>query len=247
VSTIAGKDIWYDSDIQKLNEDGRGQYLGQFEGEDKVLAIFKNGTFYTTSFDLVNKYQGDVLSISKFDPDLTYTALYYDGAAKTFYVKRFSFVESDNSPMLFISDAPKSYLVELSSDKHPQYKCTFGGKSAHKEPECIDAEEWIGKKGITAKGKKCHDREQVKKVEFVEPLVKPEDELPEVPEEVVAEMPEVSDELPEFVDELPEEPMEIILPDEEDLSLPTGEIVLPDPEKTQDSVPELIIEEPTLF
>ena len=247
VSTIAGKDIWYDSDIQKLNEDGRGQYLGQFEGEDKVLAIFKNGTFYTTSFDLVNKYQGDVLSISKFDPDLTYTALYYDGAAKTFYVKRFSFVESDNSPILFISDAPKSYLVELSSDKHPQYKCTFGGKSAHKEPECIDAEEWIGKKGITAKGKKCHDREQVKKVEFVEPLVKPEDEVPEVPEEVVAEMPEVSDELPEFVDELPEEPMEIILPDEEDLSLPTGEIVLPDPEKTQDSVPELIIEEPTLF
>ena len=205
VSTISGKDIWYDADIQKLNEDGRGQYLGQFEGEDKVLAIFKNGTFYTTSFDLVNKYQGDVLSISKFDPNLTYTALYYDGAAKTFYVKRFSFIESDNSPMLFISDAPKSYLVELCSDRHPQYKCTFGGKSAHKEPECIDAEQWIGKKGITAKGKKCHDREQVKKVEFVEPLVKPEDEV---------------------------EPVEIVIPEEVgDLGLPVGEIVLPDIEE----------------
>jgi len=205
VSTISGKDIWYDADIQKLNEDGRGQYLGQFEGEDKVLAIFKNGTFYTTSFDLVNKYQGDVLSISKFDPNLTYTALYYDGAAKTFYVKRFSFIESDNSPMLFISDAPKSYLVELCSDKHPQYKCTFGGKSAHKEPECIDAEQWIGKKGITAKGKKCHDREQVKKVEFIEPLVKPEDEV---------------------------EPVEIVIPEEVgDLGLPVGEIVLPNIEE----------------
>ena len=205
VSTISGKDIWYDADIQKLNEDGRGQYLGQFEGEDKVLAIFKNGTFYTTSFDLVNKYQGDVLSISKFDPNLTYTALYYDGAAKTFYVKRFSFIESDNSPMLFISDAPKSYLVELCSDRHPQYKCTFGGKSAHKEPECIDAEQWIGKKGITAKGKKCHDREQVKKVEFIEPLVKPEDEV---------------------------EPVEIVIPEEVgDLGLPVGEIVLPDIEE----------------
>ena len=226
VSTIAGKDIWYDADIQKLNEDGRGQYLGQFEGEDKVLAIFKNGTFYTTSFDLVNKYQGDVLSISKLDTSLTYTALYYDGAAKTFYVKRFSFVESDNSPMLFISDAPKSYLVALSSDKHPQYKCTFGGKSAHKEPECIDAEEWIGKKGVTAKGKKCHDRETVKKVEFVEPLVKPEDLEPAAPAELSAE------------------PMEIVLPEEEDLSLPTGEIILPDPEA---EIPELIIEEPTLF
>ena len=230
VSTIAGKDIWYDADIQKLNEDGRGQYLGQFEGEDKVLAIFKNGTFYTTSFDLVNKYQGDVLSISKLDTSKTYTALYYDGAAKTFYVKRFSFVESDNSPMLFISDAPKSYLVDISEDKHPQYKCTFGGKSAHKEPECIDAEEWIGKKGITAKGKKCHDREQVKKVEFVEPLEKPEEETPA---EVMAP--------------IPEEPLEIILPDDEDLSLPTGEIVLPAPEEEEDIVPGLIIEEPTLF
>ena len=253
VSTIAGKDIWYDADIQKLNEDGRGQYLGQFEGEDKVLAIFKNGTFYTTSFDLVNKYQGDVLSISKLDTSKTYTALYYDGAAKTFYVKRFSFVESDNSPMLFISDAPKSYLVGLSEDKHPQYKCTFGGKSAHKEPECIDAEEWIGKKGITAKGKKCHDRETVKKVEFIEPLVKPEDEEPPVQAEE-------------------EEALEIILPEEEDLSLPVGEIILPDPDEMIEfepadepadepaekpagkdgpaaakDVPELIIEEPTLF
>ncbi|MBR4822467.1 MAG: DNA gyrase/topoisomerase IV subunit A [Bacteroidales bacterium] len=221
VSTIAGKDIWYDADIQKLNEDGRGLYLGQFEGEDKVLAVFKNGTFYTTSFDLVNKYQGDVLSISKFDPDLTYTALYYDGAAKTFYVKRFSFVESDNSPLSFISDSPKSYLVDLSCDKHPQYRCIFGGKSAHKEPELIDAEEWIGKKGYSAKGKKCHDRETVKKVEFAEPLVKEEIEENEE-----------------------NEPVELVLPDEEDLSLPVGEIVLP---ASDEEVPDLIIEEPTLF
>ena len=226
VSTIAGKDIWYDADIQKLNEDGRGQYLGQFEGDDKVLAIFKNGTFYTTSFDLVNKYQGDVLQIRKLDTGLTFTCLYYDGAAKTFYVKRFSFVESDNSPMLFISDAPKSYLVALSDDKHPQYKCTFGGKSAHKEPECIDAEEWIGKKGIAAKGKKCHDRETVKKVEFIEPLVKPEDSIPEAPTDLSAE------------------PIEVILPEEDELALPTGEIVLP---PAEDDIPELIIEEPTLF
>ena len=226
VSTIAGKDIWYDADIQKLNEDGRGQYLGQFEGDDKVLAIFKNGTFYTTSFDLVNKYQGDVLQIRKLDTSLTFTCLYYDGAAKTFYVKRFSFVESDNSPMLFISDAPKSYLVALSDDKHPQYKCTFGGKSAHKEPECIDAEEWIGKKGIAAKGKKCHDRETVKKVEFIEPLVKPEDSIPEAPTDLSAE------------------PLEVILPEEDELALPTGEIVLP---PAGEDIPELIIEEPTLF
>ena len=181
VSTISGKDIWYDADIQKLNEDGRGQYLGQFDTDDKVLAIFKNGTFYTTSFDLVNKYQGDVLKIEKFDPNKTYTALYWDASVKAFYVKRFSFVLSDNTPVSFIAEGRSSYLVDISEDKHPQVKVTFTGKYAHKEPELIDAEEYIAKKGIAAKGKKCHALD-LKKVEFVEPLVKPEDLEEEEPE-----------------------------------------------------------------
>ena len=186
VSTISGKDIWYDTDIQKLNEDGRGLYLGQFEGQDKVLAVFKNGTFYTTSFDLVNKYQGDVLLIEKFDPDKTFTALYYDGGSKSFYVKRFSFIPSDNNPVSFISDSAKSYLVELSSDKHPQYEVIW--KDSDKESEKVDAEEWIGKKGYSAKGKKAVERGEVKNVRFVEPLVKEgddviEDEPVEIPED----------------------------------------------------------------
>ena len=179
VSTIAGKDIWYDADIQKLNDEGRGRYLGAFDTDDKVLAVFRNGTFYTTSFDLVNKYQGDVLRIEKFDPEKTFTALYYDGAAKTFYVKRFSFVLSDNTPQSFIAEGAKSYLVALSDDLHPQYIVTFGGADSSHAPETISAEDWIGKKGYTAKGKKAHDRYKVKKVEFTEPLHKPGDELPE--------------------------------------------------------------------
>ena len=175
VSTISGKDIWFDNDIQKLNEDGRGQYLGQFGDGDKVLAVFKNGTFYTTSFELVNKYQGDLLLIEKFDPDKTFTALYYDGTVKAFYVKRFSFVLSDNNPVSFIADGTKSYLVGLSGDLHPQYEVTW--KLTDKEPEAYDAEEWISKKGITAKGKKCVDRGEVKSVKFIEPLHKPEDDI----------------------------------------------------------------------
>ena len=177
VSTIAGKDIWYDADIQKLNDEGRGQYLGQFESDDKVLAVFKNGTYYTTSFDVSNRYQGDVLRIEKLDEGKTFTALYYDGdpKVKDFYVKRFSFVPSDNTPVSFIAEGRASYLVDLSDDRHPQFEVTFGGKSAHREPENVDAEEHIAKKGINAKGKKCHSLE-VKKVRFVEPLVKPEDD-----------------------------------------------------------------------
>ena len=169
VSTIEGKDIWYDADIQKLNEDGRGIWLGQFKDDDKVLAVFKNGTFYTTSFDLVNKYQGDVLLIEKFDPDKTFTALYWDAGAKSFYVKRFSFVVSDNTPYSFIAEGAKSYLVGLSGDRHPRYEVKW--KLEDKQPDVVQADEWIAKKGIGAKGKKVVDRGEVKKVRFVEPLV----------------------------------------------------------------------------
>ncbi|MCI5619199.1 MAG: DNA gyrase/topoisomerase IV subunit A [Rikenellaceae bacterium] len=174
VSTISGKDIWYDADIQKLNDDGRGLYLGQFNTDDKVLAIFKNGSYYTTSFDLVNRYQGEVLRIEKFDPDKTFSVLYWDAGVKAFYVKRFSFTLSDNNPVLFIAEGKNSYLVDICDDQHPQMLVSFGGKNESREPEKVDVEEFIAKKGLSAKGKKCHSLE-VKKVEFIEPLEKAEE------------------------------------------------------------------------
>lgn len=184
VSTIGGKDIWYDADIQKLNDEQRGQYLGEFGPEDKVLAIFKDGTFYTTSFDVSNRYQGEVIKVEKFDPNKTYTALYYDAAAKAFYVKRFSFVLSDNTPLSFIAPGTKSYLVALSEDKHPQLQVIFGGKYEHRDPENVDAEEYIAKKGYSAKGKKCHQYD-LKEVKFIEPLHKPEDDIEDEPLDII--------------------------------------------------------------
>ena len=198
VSTIGGKDIWYDADIQKLNDEQRGQYLGEFGPEDKVLAIFKDGTFYTTSFDVSNRYQGDVISIEKFDPNKTYTALYYDGAAKAFYVKRFSFILSDNTPLSFIAPGSKSYLVALSEDKHPQFQVIFGGKYEHRDPENVDAEEYIAKKGYSAKGKKCHQYD-LKEVRFIEPLHKPEDDIDDEPLDIIEPMDQDSD-TPEIQD-----------------------------------------------
>ncbi len=184
VSTIGGKDIWYDADIQKLNDEQRGQYLGEFGPEDKVLAIFKDGTFYTTSFDVSNRYQGEVIKVEKFDPNKTYTALYYDAAAKAFYVKRFSFVLSDNTPLSFIAPGSKSYLVALSEDRHPQFQVIFGGKYEHRDPENVDAEEYIAKKGYSAKGKKCHQYD-LKEVKFIEPLHKPEDDTEDEPLDII--------------------------------------------------------------
>ena len=209
VSTIEGKDIWYDPDIQKLNDEEHGLYLGKFEADSKVLAIFRNGTFYTTSYELVNRYQGDLLRIEKFDPDKTFTALYWDGESKSFYVKRFSFIVSDNTPLSFISDNPKSHLVELSDDLHPQYEISW--KLEDKQPEDVDAEEWIGKKGYAAKGKKCAAKGEVKSVRFIEPLVKEEDKRPEEgaeePAPIELEMPDGSDLGTDALTDLPDDDM----------------------------------------
>lgn len=173
ISTIGGKSIWFDTDVQRLNEDGRGMLLGEFSGNDKIIAVFKNGTYYTTSYDLSNRYQGDLLLIEKYDENKVYAALYYDG--ENFYIKRFSFPPSDNSPASFISDNRGAYLADFSADKHPQFMVTFTGRQEHREPEKFDAEEFIAKKGITAKGNRCH-RYDILKVEFIEPLHKPEDD-----------------------------------------------------------------------
>ena len=228
VTTLEGKDIWYDPDIQRLNEDGRGDHLGKFAGEDKVLAIFADGTYYTTSYDLVNKYQGDVIRIEKLDPGRVYTVLYWDNAAKAFYVKRFSFTESNNTPLLFISDAKGSKLVDISSDLHPQVLLTYGKKFEHKEPDVLDAEEFIAKKGVTAKGKKCSPLD-LKSVEFTEPLHKPEDDI--VPSD---------EDMPEY-----DEPVDVVI--DEDIpavdDVPAAE---PAPEEPGDAV-DFTDWEPTLF
>ena len=211
ISTIGGKDIWFDEDIQRLNEDGRGLHLGQFNTGDHILAIFKDGTYYTTSFDLSNRYQGDLLKIEKLDLNKTYTALYYDKGVDSFYVKRFSFDVSDNTAVSFISDTKGSYLVELSDDKHPQFEITFGGKHAHREQENVDAEEFIGKKGVQAKGKKVSAMD-VKSVKFIEPLHKPEDDI--VPVESEAEN------LAGEIDNSDvEDPIDLDIPDDPQLSL----------------------------
>ena len=169
ISTIEGKEVWFDADIQRLNEDGRGLSLGMFTPEDKVLAIFKDGTYYTTAPDSGIRYQGEVLTIEKFEEDKTYAALYWDGSVKAFYIKRFSFTPSDNTPVRFISDSKGSYLVDISDDAFPAFTVTFGGKYASRQPETIDAADFIGKKGLTAKGKKCHQYD-IASVAFTDPL-----------------------------------------------------------------------------
>lgn len=181
VSTIGGKDIWFDQDIQRLNEDSRGLYLGQFSGNDKVLAIYKNGSYYTTPTDLSSRYEDNLLRIEKLDPNKVWSALYYDGESKSFYVKRFSFDVSDNNLVSFIADSKGSYFVEIVDDKHPQMEITFAGKNEGRAPEVVNVEEFIARKGIAAKGKRVSAL-VVGGVKFIEGLHLPEDDIEIIPE-----------------------------------------------------------------
>ncbi|MEG0518726.1 MAG: DNA gyrase/topoisomerase IV subunit A [Bacteroidales bacterium] len=171
VSTIGGKPIWFDNDINRLNEDSRGVFLGEFHNGEHILVICKDGTYYTTNYDLSNRYQGEILKIEKLDTNKTYSAIYYDSEQKCYYLKRFSFEPCDNVTSLFISDTQGSYLVATSEDPYPQALVQFGGKHEKREPETIDVEEFIGKKGYKAKGKRVTTYE-VHEIKFIEPIQK---------------------------------------------------------------------------
>ena len=173
VSTIGGKPVWFDPDINRLNEDSHGMYLGEFHSNEQILVVCKDGNYYTTNFDLSNRYQGDILRIEKLDSQKTFSAIYFDGESKDFYIKRFSFEPSINVMSLFISDAPGSYFVALTDDAYPQALIKFGGKHEKRAEETIDVEQFIGKKGYKAKGKKATTFE-VASIQFVEPLQKEE-------------------------------------------------------------------------
>ena len=128
-------------------------------------------------------------------------------------MKRFSFDVSDNTPVSFISESKGSYLVEISDDLHPQFEITFGGKNANRDPENVDAEEFIAKKGVQAKGKKASQYD-IKKIHFIEPLHKPEDDI--LPEESEAENQAGEIDNSDIIDETP---VDISLDDDAQLTL----------------------------
>jgi topoisomerase-4 subunit A len=178
-STLGGRQIWFDTDVQRLNTDARGEYLGEFHAGERVLAVTQQGTFYTTNFDLINRYEEQILLIEKFDSKKVYAATYYDAELKSCYVKRFTFEASDSTPQIFISEAAGSYLIEISPDRFPQLEVTFKGKHAHRNTEHIDVDAFIGVKSFRAKGKRVTTYD-VNTIEFIEPLEKeaPTDVLP---------------------------------------------------------------------
>jgi topoisomerase-4 subunit A len=178
-STLGGRSVWFDKDVLRLNYDGRGELLGEFHTEDKLLVISSKGEYYLTGFEDTNHFEDDLKIIEKFEPEKVWTVALYDANEKYKYLKRFVF-EPTNKKLSFIGDNPKSELLFITDTYYPRLQVTFGGGDSFREPMEIDAEEFIGIKRFTAKGKRIHTWE-IAKIEELEPLRFPE------PEEVVEE------------------------------------------------------------
>ena len=178
VSTLGGREVWFDPDVLRLNYDGRGESLGEFNSNDRILVVLKSGEYYTSTFDAGNHYEDNILRIEKYREGLVWTAVLYDAEQGYPYVKRFVF-EPTAKKQSFIGENPESKLYLLSDTKYPRLKVVFAGADAFREPLIVDVEEYIGVKSYKAKGKRITTYE-VGTYEEIEPREMPEEDLPSV-------------------------------------------------------------------
>ncbi|MDR2969087.1 MAG: DNA gyrase/topoisomerase IV subunit A [Tannerellaceae bacterium] len=181
-STLGGRLVWFDWDVLRLNYDSRGELLGEFNSEDKILVILRNGDFYTTGFDVSNHYENNILQIEKYAPEKIWTCALLDADQGFRYLKRFQ-LEDSGRKQNFIGENPKSRLYLLTDEPYPRIEVVFGGADSFREPLVIDAEEFVGVKGFKAKGKRIATFE-VQTINELEPVRFPEENntQPEVPE-----------------------------------------------------------------
>jgi topoisomerase-4 subunit A len=189
-STLGGRKVWFDPDVLRLNYDERGQYLGEFQSDDLILVVHRNGDFYTTNFDSANHYDGDIALIEKFDPEKVWSAALYDADQQGYpYVKRFCF-EPSARRLNYLGENRESRLILLTATPYPRLQVTFGGADSFREPLVLDVEEYIGLKSFKAKGKRITTF-AVERIEELEPTRFPEP--PAADSEPEEEEPEIED------------------------------------------------------
>jgi len=205
VSTLAARKIWFDDTVQRLNSDSRGEFLGEFKAEDKILTIMQSGEYQLTGFDLFTKFEEDMIVIEKWNPKKPVSAIYFDGDKEQYNVKRF-LVEPIDKKVLFITEHEKSYLEVVSTDWLPQIQVNFSKvKGNERDPETINLEEFISIKGLKAIGNRLTTY-KVKNIDLLESLPYEEpvvDDVIEEPEVIVEdEVVVVDSEEPEETSEL---------------------------------------------
>ena len=199
-STLGGRKVWFDTDVNRLNYDGRGRLLGEFNDGDSILVVLDNNEFYISNFDANNHYEDNIKIIEKWDPDKVWTAVLYDADNDNYpYIKRFN-MEATKRHQNFLGDNPNSRLVLLTDTPYPRIRVTFkpaesrDGNPLQRPPMEIDMEQFVGVKGFKAKGKRISTW-NVENIEELEPLRVPEPEPEDGPEGTDA-----ADEEPENLD-----------------------------------------------
>ena len=182
-STLGGRKVWFDRDVLRLNYDGRGEFLGEYQSDELILVVLNNGDFYTTNFDVNNHYEDGIRIIEKFDPNKVWTAVLYDADQQNYpYIKRFCF-ESGTRKQNYLGDNKNNKLILLTDEYYPRLEVVFGGHDNFREPMIVEADEFIAVKGFKAKGKRLTTY-TIDTVNELEPTRQPEPQpTAEAPEE----------------------------------------------------------------
>ncbi len=170
VSTLKPRKIWFDETVQKLNVDGRGELLGEFRGEDKILVVSQRGKLKIISPELTTHFSDDMIILEKWTPKKPISAIYFDGKKEKYYAKRF-LIENKSKQEIFISENKGSFLELVSTDWRPVFEIVFS-KLRNKEQrpsQKIVFDEFISVKGIKAQGNQLTSH-KLKQVNILEPL-----------------------------------------------------------------------------
>ncbi len=188
VSTLKPRKIWFDDAVQRLNVDGRGELVGEFRGEDKLLIITQSGIIKTVTPEVTMHFDDDMIIMEKWMPKKPISAIYYNGEKELYYVKRF-LVENEGREESFISEDANSQLEIVSTDWKPMAEVVFAkerGKE-RKDNLAVNLEAFIDVKGISAQGNQL-TKEKVNQINLLDPLPY------QAPKEVHADELEVIDE-----------------------------------------------------
>lgn len=169
ISTLRPRKIWFDEVVQRLNVDGRGELLGEFKPNDRLLIVTQSGKVKTIIPELTSHFEEDMIVLEKWNPKKPLSAVYYDGEKDRYYGKRF-LVENENKEEVFISEHEKSHLELVSTDWRPVFEVQFPKiKGIQKETLTIDFENFIAVKGIKAMGNQITS-DKVKAINALDPL-----------------------------------------------------------------------------
>ncbi|MEQ9443095.1 MAG: DNA gyrase/topoisomerase IV subunit A [Cyclobacteriaceae bacterium] len=168
-STLGGIEIWHDGVVGTLNTDERGNFLGVFEGDDKLLSIYKDGSYELKNYELTNKFDpNQTVLVEKFDEKKTVSAVYYDGNSKQYYVKRFQIeTTTPDRRFSFLTDARSTKLLVVSTESQPQIDLTFMREGSRKhEHQTFDLDVLVDVKGWKALGNRL-TKHKVKDVKLL--------------------------------------------------------------------------------